>query len=129
MQVNVGISPRRIADMFVGAIEGGSNYWCSGIFLVSPGDVAPDDPRTGPWYDNPRRYEDPALKIKVVEEEESAEGAGTDHIIGLAEIAAGLKVMAEKFPQHLADIVNEHDDAATADLFLQCVALGDEVYA
>jgi hypothetical protein len=129
MQVTTKTSSRRIADMFVGAIEGGSNYWCSGVYLVSPGDVAPDDKHEGPWYDNPRRYEDPDLKIKVVEDEESVAGAGTDHIIGLVEIAKGLAVMAEKYPAHFADIVNETDDAATADLFLQCVALGEEVYA
>src|SRR5262245_22007204 len=122
------ISPRRIADLFVTAIEGGSNYWCRGIYLESPGDVAPDDPHRGPWYDNPRRYADPDLRLKVVELSDEYSGATTDHFIGLAEINDGLtKLAASKdYAHHFADIVTENEDATTADIFLQFVVFGQE---
>jgi hypothetical protein len=121
------VSHRRIADMMVGAVEGGSTYWCIQINLLSPGDVAPDDQHKGPWYDNPNRYADPDFKIEVVESEPSDEGDGK-HIVDQAAIAKGLEVMARKYPSHFADMVGETDDAITADVFLQCVTLGDVVY-
>lgn len=125
MQVNgITITSQQIADQFVTAIEGGSTYWCRSFKLQSPGDVAWDDPADkGPWYANPRLYDDPDLKIEVIEDEED----GT-HIIGQAEIAKGLAIMAEKYPQHFADMKDETGDAITGDVFLQCVALEDIVY-
>lgn len=36
--------------------------------------------------------------------------------------------MQEKYPQHWADIINESDDANTADVFLQCVVFGEVIY-
>lgn len=125
--VSYKVSPRRIADLMVSAIEGGSNYWLrgGGIYLESPGDVAPDDTHDGPWYDNPRRYEDPDLCLKVVEDDDGAE---TDHLVRQADITRGLQLMAEKSPDHFADIINENDDAITADVFLQYVTFGEIVY-
>jgi hypothetical protein len=125
--LSLSIPSQQIADQFVTAIEGGSNYWCRSFKLLSPGDIAWDDPADkGPWYANPRRYEDPDLKIEVTEDE-AEDGEGV-HIIGQAEIAKGLAIMAEKYPHHFADMKAETGDAITGDVFLQCVALGEVVY-
>ena len=37
--------------------------------------------------------------------------------------------MAEKYPRLFQEIVDESGDANTADVFLQCVLLGEEVYS
>lgn len=126
--VLITVKPQRIADMMVGAIEGGSNYWCDGVYLESAGDVAPDDPNRGdPWYANPIRYADPDLRLKIVEIDEDS-GATTDHIVTQADIENGLKLMAEKSGQHFGDLMQETDDAITADVFLQYVTFGEVVY-
>ena len=38
------------------------------------------------------------------------------------------QIMADKFPRHFANILNENDDAETGDVFLQCCLWGDIVY-
>jgi hypothetical protein len=43
-------------------------------------------------------------------------------------IEAGLQLMADKFPRHFADFMNENDDAITGDVFIQCCVLGDCIY-
>ena len=127
IETKVDITSQQIADLMVTAVEGGINYWADGFYLESPGDVAPDDEFNGEiWYANPHRYEDPDLRIKVVE---SGDGDGsTDHFFGQKEIADGLRKMAEKSPSHFADIVNDNQDAITADVFLQYVVFGEIVY-
>lgn len=133
------LPPQRIADLFITAIESGDPVtnakcggWCDGIYLESPGDVAPDDPaKDGPWYANPRTYENPDLRLKVVEVSDESSGATTDHFIGQKEIADGLNKLAasKDYAHHCGDIITENDDATTADIFLQFVVFGEEVYA
>ena len=36
--------------------------------------------------------------------------------------------MAEKYPRHFTDMIQEQDDATTADVFFQCVVLQDVIY-
>ena len=45
-----------------------------------------------------------------------------------AAIQRGLQVMAEKYPKHLKDFMDDQADACTGDVFLQCCMLGDVVY-
>jgi len=52
------VSPERIADMFVGAIEGGSNYWCAKVDLTSRGGAQLTE---RPWYADPKLYADPEV--------------------------------------------------------------------
>ncbi len=127
--VHLNITTRQFADQIVAAIEGGCNYWCDGFYLESPGDVAPDDPHEGPWYDNPRRYEDPDLLLKVVvKDADLDQDIHTDHLIGQQEIADGLQKLAEKYPRRLAEIVEDNGDAETADTMLQMIVFGELVY-
>ena len=43
-------------------------------------------------------------------------------------ILEGSKVFADDFPRHFQDFVSDNDDAVTADVWLQCVCLGDVCY-
>jgi hypothetical protein len=150
MQITVTteIPSRRIADLFVTAIESGDPVtcaarggWCYGVYWQSKG----VDPRISDtvWYDDPATYErdDFQLEIwEVADENAYVRGAGDKaniengalkvHKIGKEQIAAGLtKLAASKdYGHHYADIINENDDASTADTFLQFVVLGEVVY-
>lgn len=43
-------------------------------------------------------------------------------------IQRGLQLMAEKHPRHFSDLINENDDAETADVFVQLCLFGEVVY-
>lgn len=43
-------------------------------------------------------------------------------------IQNGTNTMAEEYDWHFMDVIMENDDAVTADVWLQCVLLGDVVY-
>jgi hypothetical protein len=118
------ISPERIACLMISAVEGGCNYWCSGLFLERPTEKGLSEQ---PWYAAPELYENPELRLRVVEQVE-VDDETKDYVVDLIDIQRGLQIMAEKYPTHFADIVNENDDAITADVFLQCVALKEVVY-
>ena len=43
-------------------------------------------------------------------------------------IARGLNVLANRYPRHFADLVNENGDLTTADVLLQCCVFGELIY-
>ena len=118
----VTIPLQRIADLMVGSIEGESGYWCSGVYLHTKHDL-----KETPWYSDPSLYGQ-EFAIQVVEYEASEEDSDGRHNVNKEKLARGLQIMSEKHPSHFADLMNEQDDAITADIFLQCVALGEVVY-
>lgn len=127
MKIEIEVSSQRIADLMTSAIEGGSTYWCGGVYLRSPAKRRGTGEEGYPWYARKATYEDPDLVIEVVEDENGMDEGR--HMVTQAELRRGLLLMAgEKWGHHLGHILNENWDAADADLFLQLVALGDEVY-
>jgi hypothetical protein len=148
ISVPTDITYRRIADLFVTAVESGDPVttaskggWCYGLYWQTKSAEPPDG--NTPWYDQPALYERPDFQIEVWEvadENAYRRGAGDEaniksgalkvHAIRREQIAAGLQKLAtSKHAHHFADIVNENDDAATADIFLQFVCFGEERYA
>jgi hypothetical protein len=45
-------------------------------------------------------------------------------ILNEESIKDGLQKMAEHFPKHFMDFLNENDDAETADVFMQLAVMG-----
>lgn len=43
-------------------------------------------------------------------------------------IAGGLEVLANRYPRHFADLINENADVFTADALLQCCLFGELIY-
>lgn len=40
----------------------------------------------------------------------------------------GLNIMAEKYPRHFADFLQQNSDAITGDVYVQCCVFGDAIY-
>jgi hypothetical protein len=40
----------------------------------------------------------------------------------------GLQLMADKYPNHFADFMQENDDATTSDVFLQLSVFGELIF-
>lgn len=111
-QITTKVPVKRVSDMLVSALEGGSNYWYMIQEKIEPqnfdnlkDEISPDKPFAYTLPFNPGG----ALLIDD-------------------SMAKGLQTMAEKYPRHYANFISENDDAETGDVFLQCCILGEVVY-
>ncbi len=126
MKIELEISKQRIADMMVGAIEGGSAHWCAGVYLKTRMPMSAKA-QTGPWYSRPAVYESEFV-IEVHESDDTREEGVAVHSLTRPSFQRGLRLMAKYGGQHFGDMMAETDDATTADVFLQFVALGEIRY-
>jgi len=116
----------RVADMLCCAFEGGSNYWCH--IKVNKAPESFDFRYMPDLSDKPCSYTDyPTDRggypiVGDVEEEQE------DGLLDLGTIRHGLQVMADKYPRHFQDLLNENEDATTGDVFLQCCLWGEVVF-
>lgn len=105
----IHVPQQRIVDMFIGACEGGSNYWAEEV-------------------DNADKSCDPYLGMlrgfKVVDRE----GSGGPIVVRPADIEMALGLMATNYVKHFSDLINETDDAVTADVFLQLCCFREVIY-
>lgn len=132
------VTAQRVIDLLIGLYENGCSSWLNSAgALVYPEGTERADFKAGGRF-NPSDY-DPVRAV-VVTHEGGALKWGVevpvksvvnfrDVIITLADVRKGLEVMAEKYPKHFADIVDENDDATTADLLGQCIVYHTEVYS
>ena len=121
------ILAKDLADLIVTAFEGGSAYWCQSAKLIKFPEYDPG-PDPGPRYSHPQVYEGDFQFEVGYDDPDGVANADGKKLIGPAEMQAGLTVFAEKYPSHFADFIKEEYDAETADVFWQCVVLGDLVY-
>ena len=123
---------RQVMNLLCCAFEGGSNYWYRNLDVKSlpPGakeeaySPAAIKARTnGFWL---RFYVVPVDGGVVTLEacDEEGEMELTQH-----KLKVGLQLMANKHPSHFADVVSEHEDASTGDIFLQLCLFGEVLFA
>jgi hypothetical protein len=123
------IAPAMICNAFVGAFEGGSNYWLHSAELKFA-DKKPDPELKLVWYGHDSLYEgDFTFEVGYDDpDEDEGEGNGKKLLSYPRDVTKGLELMAEKSPNHFADLLNENDDAITHDVLMQYIVLGDIVY-
>jgi hypothetical protein len=132
LNITIKVPAERIAYMMLGAIETSrmTRAWCKGVApterstfakRVEAGDFGRH------WYADPKAYE-AGLLIDVIEFDETAREKDKVHRVNSGGLRAGLRLMAEKYPWHFANMLAENDDEITHDVFLQCIALKDLVY-
>jgi hypothetical protein len=125
------IKEHRIACMLVSAFEGGCNYWIDRQefkskkpkVLVMHLDEGSEDGQVWETYDWPLCE---GGDVSFVADD--GNGKTVRYHLNLETIAKGLQVMADKFPRHFQNFLDENDDAETADVFVQCLCFGDTVY-
>jgi hypothetical protein len=121
------LTAEQISDVLCSALEGGSNYW----YRIE----GREEPTTWEFDSEPKcgdsqhwRHDYPlspggALLISDTEDPDR----GTMRLNSDA-IQQGLNVLAEKYPTHLAAILDESGDAETGDALLQCCLFSDIIY-
>lgn len=118
----VTVTDKLIRDELINAYEQGINYWAE---IVPPAKTDLDDTRTPS-----ERWADAILTGDGASLNETDEDGGIieTHSITRQKVAAGLASMAEKHPEHFADLVSENGDVITSDVMVQMIALGEIRY-
>jgi hypothetical protein len=123
----------KVANAFVGLIEGGYSPWLHS-FTIAPDDLSQTLRRALQlgdkiWYAEGSFWHDGGSACVKFDHPDDDEGTGNGEMqIGKCEIILGLRRMAMFAPRHFADLVNENDDAITHDVFGQFCILGAIVY-
>lgn len=125
---------QRISDMLVSAFEGGSNYWILDVEKVKPTERlfhldGKPEPTEFPLYEHPLNPGG-AVRVRVDNDQGKPLELNGKKVfeLNLESIAKGLQLMQEKHPSHMADFLDENDDADTADVFLQLCLFGEVVF-
>jgi hypothetical protein len=120
----ITITSEQRFNLLVSALEGGSNYWYylhrDAINTAKPFRQAGDSLVGYIWKAIEANHEIP---VRDIESPEEVLGK-----ISLASIERGEQLMAEKYPEHFADIVAGNDDATTGDIWFQLAVMGELVY-
>lgn len=141
MKLTIEVTPRQFADLMITFIESGdpvTNGWCQGVYVHAAGPnthtLIESNKRHRPWYDMEEVFADPTLKLRVTEINDDGGEEGTadiDHFVSFSDIGSGLEKLAraKSYSHHLADLLADHGDAATADIVMQFIVFGEEKYA
>lgn len=134
MDINVTVSDKRIAELLCTGFEGGmTGQWCRIMKTRKPKkvrfvlDEGRKDGKSWPFYDYPVIGGAVICRLDDGSADETDEKY-TPLVLDRAAIDRGLKLMAQKYPKHWGDFMNENDDAVTGDVAIQCCLLGDLVY-
>ena len=116
LQVSTLVTAGCVSNLLSLAFEGGSNYWYTDL---EEGHV-PDGVSVDFFH-----VELPVKGGTVLFVDKETE---IQHTLDQKTIVNGLQVMAERYPEHWADVLRDDGDANTGDVFLQCCIFGELVY-
>lgn len=117
IKVEIEITDDQLDNAIISALEGGSNYWYMIQRVVGRKKtefLAQLPMAGGALYIDDENADEPRLKKPVRVSRQS--------------IIKGARIMAQKFPSHFADLMNDDADAETGDVLLQCTVFGDAIY-
>lgn len=124
----INITVRRVMDLVVGALNGGSNYWYYIIDFRFPSDgkKIPD----GDWgHIESCVWGNGYIQICDKQEYFNSESAAQKWLLNESALKKGVELLVTKeFIHHFANFVQEKEDANTADIFLQLCLFGKIVY-
>jgi hypothetical protein len=84
--------------------------------------------RVADLFDKPTSYTDYPLNRGGFLMVGDIEKDMPDALLDLGTIRSGLQVMAYSYPRHWHDFINDNEDAATGDVFLQCCLYGEVIF-
>jgi len=123
--VPMTFTQQQIKDLLCCGMEGGIGYWAV-IVAYEPEGVCDQDDVEFPHLDVP--FLDGGCIIMQVTDsgpDETPESLVLDR----EALQRGSQVMAEKYPRHMASLVNDNTDSETGDVFIQCCVLGEIIYS
>lgn len=118
VKVNYALDQQKVEDLLCCAFAGGSNYWYNITEYINPMDAKVAHPHLQLPF-----LAKCGLMIGDIEDEDVG-----PWLLNLPAIDRGLSVMADKYPKHMKDLIEDNMDADTGDVFLQCCLFGEVVY-
>lgn len=129
VNVKMEITETQLNDMLVNAFEGGINYWCSAAKATLVNETIPKQTHLADDIASGR-----VLEIEITDSESEdheydipKEKAGK-HIVSRDKLIEAFQIMADKYPRHMKDFLDENADADTADVWFQCAVFGESIY-
>jgi hypothetical protein len=122
LTMKIAVPVERINDLLCCAFEGGSNYWirCSAVV---------NDDRRGVTYNHEIPLAGGTVALCDYDYMDDEPNVDEWHQLDRAAIERGMPIFQKiAGGQHLADFLNENEDAITGDVFLQCCVFGEVVY-
>lgn len=118
VNITVQIHMRRIYDLVVTGMESGGY----GSFQFAENSGAWD---ADGWVLAEEGKTQAFRKIRI---EDKYEDETFGKYLYDAALVLGLRRMADKYPKHFDNFMQENEDAITGDVFLQCVVFGEVIY-
>ena len=127
------ISIETARNLLVSAFEGGSNYWMSIFQYIYPHGTKREDyieDGSRAVVDTLGHVWHPAYVLTTIKDGGLVlwDTENEKHTLTREKLLNGFDVMAQKYPHHFRNIVDENDDAETADVLLQCALFGEIIY-
>lgn len=126
----ISVSYKRLADLMTTFFESGDPVTREWLHRAVRPAIAGRG--TLPWYARPELYADPAMSFRVEVEKPSAADPGVRYL-KLADLVRGLALLAVAkggaYAHHFQDFLADNEDAGTADIFMQMVVYGEEVFS
>lgn len=118
------LTKQRLIDVFVCALEGGSNNW---YFIKNiPKEISEiKKSKNMAFSEAIGEYVLTGGQVEICDVEDEDEVLG---YVNMDTILDAINLMKEKYPQNYTNIVNEEDDADDADIFFQLAVMGKVVF-
>lgn len=125
-KVDTAISPDKITNCLVTAFETNVCSWLATAHILS--DTREDTSKT--WYVDEDYISSPTMAFEVVYDgKDDFEGTfASKKVVTYGDIAEGLAKMAVGNPYQFGLLLADDGDATTADVLMQFVILGEEIY-
>lgn len=117
MKIEIEITERRVGDLLIGALEGGSYHWIASFKRYSSRTRTSIDYWVWPFKEG--------CSLLIHGREYPSDDPLT---LDRAAIERGLKLFPTRCPEQFGRWLAEQDDGVTGDLFLQLCLFGEIVY-
>lgn len=125
----VAVSKSKVQNLLVSAFEGGCD-WITKLKSVRPETHNPADFEEGGIHYDADFHDNLVYLYPFIEGyglEIKADFDERTFLLNTTSIQKGLELMAQNEPRHFKDVIEDNDDATTAEVFLQLAMMGEVV--
>lgn len=129
IKINQEVTREILENIFVTALEGGSNYWCliKSKSIIKIREVVPKSEEECLSIALFKAVMDKGIEVPIYDAEEPEEVIG---FINLKDIQYRLqKMVTDGNERHLLNEINENGDAESSDAVFQYIVLNEIVYS